>query len=106
MTQVPTRIQGLTLVKRLATGLPIPWAIIQVVSAYFELSCQWTGYLNATSEAAMLLVIAEQVAAGLVSAAINELIAALKHSEGIREEEVTIDEERVGAPAMIEFTDA
>jgi len=24
MTQVPTRIQGLTLVKRLATGLPIP----------------------------------------------------------------------------------
>ena len=106
MTQVPTRIQGLTLVKRLATGLPIPWAITQVVSAYFELSCQWTGYLNATSEAAMLLVIAEQVAAGLVSAAINELIAALKHSEGIREEEVTIDEERVGAPAMIEFTDA
>ena len=106
MTQVPTRIQGLTLVKRLATGLPIPWAIIQVVSAYFELSCQWTGYLNATSEAAMLLVIAEQVAAGLASAAINELIAALKHSEGIREEEVTIDEERVGAPAMIEFTDA
>ena len=54
----------------------------------------------------MLLVIAEQVAAGLVSAAINELIAALKHSEGIREEEVTINEERVGAPAMIEFTDA
>ena len=54
----------------------------------------------------MLLVIAEQVAAGLASAAINELIAALKHSEGIREEEVTIDEERVGAPAMIEFTDA
>ena len=76
------------------------------MSAYFELSCQWAGYLNATSEAAMVPVIAEQVAAGLASAAINELIAALKHSEGIREEEITIKEERVGAPAMIEFTDA
>ena len=54
----------------------------------------------------MLLVIAEQVAAGLASAAINELIEALRHSEGIREEEITIKEERVGAPAMIEFTDA
>jgi hypothetical protein len=53
----------------------------------------------------MVPVIAEQVAAGLASA-INELIAALKHSEGIREEEITIKEERVGAPAMIEFTDA
>ncbi len=54
----------------------------------------------------MLLVIAEQVAAGLASAAINEFIEALKHSERIREEEITIKKERVGAPAMIEFTDA
>ena len=54
----------------------------------------------------MVPVIAEQVAAGLASAAIKELIEALRHSEGIREEEIRIKEERVGAPAMIEFTDA
>ena len=60
--------------KRLAMGLLILVAIIYAVSAYFELSCNWVGYLTATSEAAMVGTIADWFA----------VTALFKHPLGLR----------------------
>ena len=59
MDQDPIRIQELTLMKRLVTGLLIIVVTIYAVSAYFELSYHWVGYLTATSKAAMVGAIAD-----------------------------------------------
>jgi uncharacterized membrane-anchored protein YjiN (DUF445 family) len=74
MDQDPIRNQELTRMKRLATGLLILVAIIYVVTAYLELSYHWVGYLNATSEAAMVGAIADWFA----------VTALFKHPMGLR----------------------
>ncbi|MBT7371069.1 MAG: DUF445 domain-containing protein [Gammaproteobacteria bacterium] len=45
--------------KLLATGLLILMAVVYMTSAYFEHQLAWVGYINATSEAAMIGAIAD-----------------------------------------------
>ena len=55
----PLRMAELNRMKLLATGLLILMAVVYMTSAYFEHQLAWVGYINATSEAAMIGAIAD-----------------------------------------------
>lgn len=59
MNQDPVRLEELRKMKQLATALLIFVTFVYILSAYYESHYAWIGFVNATSEAAMIGAVAD-----------------------------------------------